>query len=165
MAWLRVIVGAVLLFPSVGCTLCCAPFDQCGPLCNGECGGGCCSTMRAGGYNSVQTSYYEQAPTGSPRLAPTPAKPRPVPREESPMETEAPVVTPDDNTTSPAETPLDTPADPGFDTFPGDAPTTTPYGEGDAVEEPPFTQPETTEDPAVDPEQDFPEMDSGIPGE
>lgn len=80
MAWLRNVVGVLLLLPSVGCTLCCSPFDNCGPLCNGECGSGCWTTYRAGGY-AGQVSYYDGVSAG-PRLAPTPAQPRMAPPQE-----------------------------------------------------------------------------------
>ena len=109
-------------------------------------------------FRGLKNSYSRQLAADS---APAPAKPRPLPQEEAPVETEAPTITPDDSTPSPAEAPIETPTDPGFDSFP-DVPTDSPYSEGDATE-PPFTQPETTEDPAVDPGQDYPEMDSGIP--
>jgi len=108
MAWLRTVVGALLLMPSVGCTLCCSPFDHCGPLCNGECGSGCCTTARAGGYSS-QAAYYE-GETYEPRLAPTPAQPRLAPPRETvqePVEETAPEMESPSDTTMP-EQPYDT---------------------------------------------------------
>jgi hypothetical protein len=108
MSWLRAIVGTALLLPGVGCTMCCSPFDQCGPLCNGECGCGCCSTTRAGSYSVSQSSYYEDvSPTPAPRLAPTPAAPRQAPT----IAPEPPVIQPEDTTptyTPEIESPLNT---------------------------------------------------------
>ena len=164
MAWLRGIVGVLLLVPSVGCTLCCSPFDNCGPLCNGECGAGCCTTSRAGGYAGQMAYYEEQIP--GPRLAPTPARPRVAPPQapvQEPIEETTPETESPSDTTTP-EAPFDTyePSDTGV---PGTTETqpeaTTPDEFPDTLQDdlPPFDQAFPQQEETTVPE------DSGIPME
>ncbi len=147
MAWLRTIVGAILLLPSVGCTLCCSPFDNCGPLCNGECCSGCCTTARSGGY-SGETVYYEDSSPG-PRLAPTPAQPRQAPRL-APLQAPVQEIEPPVDTTAPEQP---------YDTFePSDA------GIPESTETlPESTTPETEQFPATDPNEQMPPFDEAFP--
>lgn len=149
MSRLTALIGILLLLPGTGCTLCCAPYDECGPLCNGECGGGCCSTARAGGYSYSQADYYEEVtPTRAPRLAPTPAAPRPTPAPEVAPETTPPTETPE--VESPGDMDLETP----FDDF-------TP----EATEAIPTTPDATEPIPGTEPEETPLDFDTGIPPE
>lgn len=43
---------------SSGCRLCCAPYDYCGPVCDGACGDDCCTQHRAGSI----LDYYGDEP-------------------------------------------------------------------------------------------------------
>lgn len=147
MAWLRTIVCVMLFLPSIGCTLCCSPYDNCGPLCNGECWSGCSTTARAGGY-AGEVAYYEEDTSG-PRLAPTPAQPRQTPRLAPPQEPTQEIEEPADSTTT--EPPFDTfePTDPGI-------PEST-----EAL--PDAAAPETDQFPAADPSDPLPPFDEAFP--
>lgn len=156
MAGLRAIIGAMLLLPGLGCSMCCHPFDECGPLCNGECGCGCPSTARAGSY-STQTMYYEEAtPTRAPRLAPTPAQPR------TDAELPQPMPQPEEPTYMPE---TESPSDSGTEETPFSDPMTEtpPSTEEEIPESIPETIPESDPIPETDTDSGIPDFDGDIP--
>ena len=89
-------ICASLLLGSVGCHLCCAPYDYCGPVWEGgqcsdlsrvRCGsvtaiGGCSTCSQHGAVAPAQAVPAQGAPTAAPAPAPTPA-PAPAPAAKS----------------------------------------------------------------------------------
>ena len=89
-------ICASLLLGSVGCHLCCAPYDYCGPVWEGgqcsdlsrvRCGsvtaiGGCSTCGQHGAVAPDQAVPAQGAPTAAPAPAPTPA-PAPAPAAKS----------------------------------------------------------------------------------
>jgi hypothetical protein len=83
---------AVLAFSS-GCTMCCHPYDNCGPVFDESTGHPLCSTARAGSIlevkpEAVETSVMEESseeiPEGRPRPAPSDARPSTIPPSAKP---------------------------------------------------------------------------------
>ena len=55
----------VLVAATAGCRMCASPYDYCGPTSTGECGQGCCPSVRQGSILSpgAQPMQYEMQPT------------------------------------------------------------------------------------------------------
>jgi hypothetical protein len=82
-----------LLILSSGCTMCCHPYDQCGPVYEDSCGAFCSNTRAGsildGGVAQTKASPFvpegtiEEGPQqGSPTMAPQSVEPQPVPESE-----------------------------------------------------------------------------------
>lgn len=81
---------AIALPAALGCTMCAAPFDECGPVLNGPCPGGCCSDVRAGSVLSPGAYPMAEVVTGEPTTA-DPSQPVPmVPGAKMPPRTIVP---------------------------------------------------------------------------